>query len=114
MSEFTITQAVIAYANGTTDCVLQIAVDVPTVGQTFIGRTVSLSSADLSEDWTDAELCEAVATKLGVPVADVAVAEAPVPPPPAPDVPEADFGNPPQVDTPQPLAPVHNPVVGGV
>lgn len=114
MSLITISTAVINYTSGTTDCQLSVAVDVPTVGPTFVANSVSLSSADLSEDWTDAELCEAVATKLGVPVADVAVAEAPVPPPPAPDVPEADFGNPPQVDTPQPLAPVHNPVVGGV
>ena len=38
----------------------------------------SLSSADLCEDWTDAQLCEAVANKLGVDVEDVAVAEKPV------------------------------------
>lgn len=81
MSLITITQAVVAYATGITDCVLTIAVDVPTVGQTYVGRTVSLASADLCPDWTDAQLCAAVATKLGVPVEDVAVAPGPVPPP---------------------------------
>ena len=79
MSQFVITQAVIAYTNGTTDCILQIAVEVPTVGQTFIGRNVSLSSAELSPDWTDAELCEAVADALGVEKDEVSLAVAPAP-----------------------------------
>lgn len=74
MSSITITQAVIAYATGTTNCVLEIVVDVPTVGQTYVGRTVSLSSADLGPDWTDDQLCEAIAAKLGVPASDVTVA----------------------------------------
>ena len=113
MSLITISTAIINYTSGTTDCQLSVAVDVPTVGPTFVANSVSLSSADLCEDWTDAELCAAVAAKLGVDVADVSVAEKPVPPP-APDVPEISFGNPPQGDTPQPLAPVYNPVVGGV
>ena len=112
MSLITISTAVINYTSGTTDCQLSVAVDVPTVGPTFVANSVSLSSADLCEDWTDAQLCEAVADKLGVDPTDVAVAKAP--PPPAPDVPEADFGNPPQGDTPQPLALPYNPVVGGV
>ena len=112
MSLITISTAVINYTSGTTDCQLSVAVDVPTVGPTFVANSVSLSSADLCEDWTDAQLCEAVADKLGVDPTEVAVAKAPVPP--ALDVPEADFGNPPQGDTPQPLAPVYNPVVGGV
>lgn len=111
MPLITISTAVINYTSGTTDCQLSVAVDVPTVGPTFVANSVSLSSADLCEDWTDAQLCAAVAAKLNVPVTDVAVAEAPVPPPPAPDVPEADFGNLPQVDTPPSLAPTYNPVV---
>ena len=87
MSLITISTAVINYTSGTTDCQLSVAVDVPTVGPTYVANSVSLSSADLAEDWTDAELCAAVATKLGVPVADVSVAEAP--PPPAPPEPPA-------------------------
>jgi hypothetical protein len=80
MSLITISTAVINYTAGTTDCQCSVAVDVPTVGPTFVANSVSLSSADLTEDWTDAELCEAVAAKFGVPVEDVSVAEAPVPP----------------------------------
>jgi len=73
---------------------------------------VSLDSADLCDDWTDAQLCEAVATKLGVPVEDVSVAVRPEPV--AVDVPEISFGNPPQVDTPQPLTPAYNQAVAPV
>ena len=112
MSLITISTAVVNYTSGTTDCQLSVAVDVPTVGPTFVANSVSLSSADLCEDWTDAQLCEAVANKLGVDVGDVAVAKAPVPP--ALDVPEISFGNLPQGDTPQPLALPYKPVVGGV
>lgn len=79
MALITISTAAISYPAGTTDCQLSVAVDVPTVGQTYVGRTVSLASADLCPDWTDAQLCEAVAAKLGVPASDVAVAPGPVP-----------------------------------
>jgi len=112
MSTFVITQAVVEYETGITQVVLTIAVDVPTIGQTFVGQSVSLDSADLCDDWTDAQLCEAVATKLNVPVEDVSVAVRPEPM--VPDVPEADFGNPPQVDTPQPLTPAYNQAVAPV
>lgn len=78
MSLITISTAVINYTSGTTDCQLSVAVDVPTVGPTFVANSVSLSSADLCEDWTDAQLCAAVAAKLGVEVDEVAVAEKPV------------------------------------
>ena len=80
MSTFVITQAVVEYETGITQVVLTIAVDVPTIGQTFMGQSVSLDSADLCDDWTDAQLCEAVATKLNVPVEDVSVAVRPEPP----------------------------------
>ena len=113
MSLITISTAVINYTSGTTDCQLSVAVDVPTVGPTFVANSVSLSSADLCEDWTDAQLCAAVAAKLGVPVDEVSVADAPVPPAPV-DVPEISFGNLPQVDTPQPVPLPYKPVVGGV
>lgn len=86
MTTITISSAVINYPAGTTDCALSIAVDVPTVGQTFVANSVSLSSADLCPDWTDDQLCAAVAAKLGVPVEDVSVAEPPAPAP-EPDTP---------------------------
>jgi hypothetical protein len=73
----TISQASINYTSGHTDCACSVAVDVPTIGQTFVGQSVSLNSADLCDDWTDAQLCEAVANKLNVPVEDVSVAVRP-------------------------------------
>jgi hypothetical protein len=79
MTLITISQASINYTSGHTDCACSVAVDVPTIGQTFVGQSVSLDSGDLTDDWTDAQLCEAVATKLGVPVADVSVAVRPEP-----------------------------------
>jgi succinyl-CoA synthetase alpha subunit len=79
MTTITISSASINYTAGTTDCQCSVAVDVPTIGQTFVAQFVSLSSADLGPDWTDAQLCDAVAAKLGVPASDVSVAEAPAP-----------------------------------
>jgi hypothetical protein len=79
MTLITISQASINYTSGHTDCACSVAVDVPTIGQTFVGQSVSLDSGDLTDDWTDAQLCEAVATKLGVPVEDVSVAVRPEP-----------------------------------
>ena len=78
MTTITISSASINYTAGTTDCALSIAVDVPTVGQTFVANSVSLSSADLGPDWTDDQLCAAVAVKLNVPASDVSVADAPM------------------------------------
>ena len=73
----TISTAAINYTSGTTDCQCSVAVDVPTIGTTYVGRSVSLASHDLGPDWTDADLCAAVAAKLEVPVADVSVAPGP-------------------------------------
>lgn len=74
----TISSAVINYTSGTTDCQCSIETQVLSIGTTYVGTSVSLVSADLSPDWTDAELCTAVATKLNVPASDVSVAVAPV------------------------------------
>ena len=74
MSLITISTAVINYTAGTTDCQCSVAVDVPTVGPTFVAQQVSLSSLALGPDWTDADLCTAVAAALSVPVSDVSVA----------------------------------------
>lgn len=78
MPLITISSAVINYTAGTTDCQCSIETEVLSIGTTYVGTQVSLQSADLSPDWTDAELCAAVATKLNVPASDVAVATAPV------------------------------------
>jgi hypothetical protein len=78
----TISTAVINYGSGTTDCQCSIETVVLSIGTTYIGTSVSLLSSDLSPDWTDDELCAAVALKLNVPVTDVSVAVAPPPPPP--------------------------------
>ena len=73
----TIQTAVIRYANGTTDCQCSIETTVLGLGATTVGTSVSLLSSDLAPDWTDDQLCAAVAAKLGVPVTDVSVAVAP-------------------------------------
>lgn len=78
MPLITISSAVINYTAGTTDCQCSIETEVLSIGTTYVGTQVSLQSADLSPDWTDAELCAAVATKLNVPASDVSVAVAPV------------------------------------
>ena len=80
----TISTAVINYTSGTTDCQCSIETVVLSIGTTYLGTSVSLLSADLAPDWTDDQLCAAVAAKLNVPVSDVSVASPP-PPPPAPE-----------------------------
>lgn len=80
----TISTATINYTSGTTDCQCSIETVVLSIGTTYVGTSVSLLSSDLAPDWTDDQLCAAVAAKLGVPVADVSVA-VPPPPPPAPE-----------------------------
>lgn len=80
-----VTTAAINYTMGSTDCQVSVAAD-SVVGTTYVQTMVALVSADLPPDWTDSQLCAAVAAKLGVPVEDVSVATAPVPPaPPAPE-----------------------------
>ena len=77
MSLITISTAVINYTSGTTDCQCSIETTVLSIGVTYVGTQVSLQSADLASDWTDEQLCAAVATALNVPVTDVSVAVAP-------------------------------------
>jgi hypothetical protein len=77
----TISTAAINYTSGSTDCQCSVRVDVPTIGTTYVGRAVSLRSDDLAPDWTDDELCAAVAAALDVDVADVSVAAPPAPAP---------------------------------
>jgi hypothetical protein len=75
----TISTAVINYTAGTTDCQCSIETTVLSIGTTYVGTSVSLQSSDLAPDWTDDQLCAAVATALNVPVTDVSVAVAPAP-----------------------------------
>jgi hypothetical protein len=82
-----ITAATINYTMGSTDCQISVAAD-SVLGPTYTQTMVALVSADLPPDWTDAQLCAAVAAKLGVPAADVSVATAPVPPAPPEPTPE--------------------------
>jgi hypothetical protein len=105
----TINTTAIQYQSNTTECHCVIVAD-SIVGATTVQQMVVLDSADLADDWTDAQLCEAVATKLGVPVEDVSVAVQPEPvAPPEPPAPVID-GEGDEVGG----APVYNPVVGGV
>lgn len=75
----TISTAVINYTSGTTDCQCSIETTVLSIGTTYVGTSVSIPSADLDPDWTDDQLCAAVATALNVPVTDVSVAVPPAP-----------------------------------
>ena len=86
-----ISSATINYTAGTTDCQCSIETVVLSIGVTYVGTQVSLVSADLAPDWTDDQLCAAVAAKLGVPATDVSVATVPTPvvaDTPAPDAPD--------------------------
>lgn len=94
-----VTTAAINYTMGSTDCQVSVAAD-SVVGATYVQTMVALVSADLPPDWTDAQLCAAVAAKLGVPASDVSVASAPVPP-----APPAVVEPPPPVITAPPVLP---------
>lgn len=72
----TIFTAAIQYADGATECHCVITAQT-VVGPSTVQRVVVLESTTLAEDWTDAELCAAVAAALDVPVADVGVASVP-------------------------------------
>lgn len=75
----TVNSAFINYVTGSTECQCCVVVDVPTLGRTYLAKSVSLSNAKLSPDWTDAELCEAVADALELDRDEVSVAQAPAP-----------------------------------
>ena len=97
----TISTAVINYTSGTTDCQCSIETVVLSVGITYVGTQVSLASSDLPPDWTDEQLCVAVAAALNVPVEDVSVAV--YTPPPAPPAPPEPTPEPTPVVTPEPI-----------
>ena len=97
----TISTAVINYTSGTTDCQCSIETVVLSVGVTYVGTSVSLASSDLPPDWTDEQLCVAVAAALNVPVEDVSVAV--YTPPPAPPAPPEPTPEPTPVVTPEPI-----------
>lgn len=69
----TIYTVAIQYASGTTEC--HCVITAATVaGASTVQRMVALESTTLAADWTDADLCAAVASNLNVPLADVSVA----------------------------------------
>lgn len=68
-----INTAAIQYASGTTECHCIITADT-ILGPSTVSKVIPLNSADLAPDWTDADLCAAIATHLSVPVEDVSVA----------------------------------------
>lgn len=69
----TINTAAIQYASASTECHCVITA-ATVVGPTTVTQVVVLDSTTLADDWTDADLCSAVAGQLGVPLADVSVA----------------------------------------
>jgi hypothetical protein len=79
----TITTAAIQYGSDTTECHCTLIADT-IAGPSTVAKMVVLDSATLPDDWTDDELCAAVAATLDVDVADVSVAAPPAPPAPAP------------------------------
>jgi hypothetical protein len=72
-----INTAAVQYAQGKTECHCVETVTGVT-GTTTVSFVVVIDSETLAEDWTDAQLEAAVAEKLNIPAADVAVASAPV------------------------------------
>lgn len=74
-----INTAAIQYPAATTECHCAITAQT-VVGPSTVTQVVVLDSTTLADDWTDAQLCAAVATALGVPAADVSVAEPPAAP----------------------------------
>jgi hypothetical protein len=75
-----INTAAIQYASGTTECHCAITA-TSVVGTEVVMQVVALDSTTLADDWTDADLCAAVAAQLNIPAADVSVAVAPTPAP---------------------------------
>lgn len=71
-----INTAAIQYALGTTECHCVITADT-VVGPTTVQQVVVVDSTTLAVDWSDADLCAAVATVLNVPASDVSVAPCP-------------------------------------
>lgn len=76
MTPVTINTAAVQYASGTTECHCVETVTGVT-GTTTVSFVTVIDSATLADDWTDEQLCAAVAQKLGIPAADVSVADAP-------------------------------------
>ena len=72
MTPITIRTAAIQYGTGQTECHCEVVAD-SIVGPQVSLVVVPLDSTSLSDDWTDEELCAAVAKALGVDEKDVSV-----------------------------------------
>lgn len=79
-----INTAAIQYPASTTECHCAITAQT-VVGPSTVTQVVVLDSTTLADDWTDDQLCAAVAAALNVPAADVSVAVPPAPPAPVED-----------------------------
>lgn len=64
----------VQYASGTTECHCKVSAET-VLGPMEVSRVVILSSTTLADDWTDAELCAAVAEALGVEPSEVSTAQ---------------------------------------
>lgn len=69
----TINTAAVQYVSATTEVHCAIQADT-ILGPSITTRVLPLSNSDLPPNWTDADLCAAVAEAFGVPVTDVSVA----------------------------------------
>lgn len=74
----------IHYAANTTECGCQITLSTP-FGETVVSENVAIPSDQLPDDWTDVDLCQWVATSLGVLLNDVVVATPDIVVPPVAD-----------------------------
>jgi len=65
----------VQYVSATTEVHCTIQADT-ILGPSTTQRVLPLSNEELPPDWTDADLCAAVAEAFGVPASDVSVANA--------------------------------------
>lgn len=80
MASIQIRTAALQYSTGIVECHCVMQATTP-LGPSEVVRVVSLNqTTDLgTPDWTDGDLCLAVATLIGVDVSEVAVMEPPAP-----------------------------------
>jgi hypothetical protein len=76
MTAITIVTAAIEYRTGATNGYCEARAETA-LGEGVSATMVPLESGSLADDWTDADLCAAVAKALGVAVEDVSVATPP-------------------------------------
>lgn len=73
MTPITIMYVTIQYPFNVTECMCNVTANT-VLGSSTVQQMIMLESTSLPVDWTDTDLCNAVAAKLGVPSTDVSVA----------------------------------------